>query len=119
MPESNQPPERRLHPRSALKIPVKYRVIEARDGNRNEKTSHAMDIAVGGLFLLSNHTLEKHSLIRIDITLPKMPQMISAYARVIWANHTGGGLQFEAMKSEDEEALKKYLSRIPAENLNK
>ena len=94
MPEATQTPERRLHPRSTLKIPVKYRVIEAQDRNRNEKTSHTMDICLGGLYLLSDHALEKNSLIRLDLTLPKISHMISAYAKVIWSNRTGGGLQF-------------------------
>jgi len=119
MPEASQSPERRLHPRTSLKIPVKYRVIEAQDRNRNEKNSHTMDICLGGLYLLSDHALEIDSVIRMDFTLPKVSQMISAYAKVIWSNNTGGGLQFESMKEADEEALKKYLSRIPAENLNR
>lgn len=119
MPEAYTSTERRLHPRTSLRIPVKYRVIEAQDRNRNEKNSHTMDISLGGIYLLSDHVLEKDSIIRMDLALPKISHLISAYAKVIWANDTGGGLHFESMKEEDEETLKNYLSRIPAENLNK
>jgi c-di-GMP-binding flagellar brake protein YcgR len=128
MPEANLFIERRVHPRISLRIPIQYRVIEdqneiktVQDRNVNEqnKHSHTMDVSLGGLYLVADHVLPVGSLLRLEITFPKNSRIISAYAEVVWSNNTGGGLHFQAMKEEDEEALKTYLSKIPSKNLNK
>ncbi len=111
MPEANTTTERRIHPRISLQIPVKYKVIET----QVEQSSHTLDMSFGGIFLVSGQALEKGSIIRLDLTFPKISQMILAYAEVVWFNSTGGGLHFEAMKGEDEDTMRNYLQNISRE----
>jgi hypothetical protein len=51
------------------------------------------------------------SILRLDISLPIKSSMISAFAEVVWANETGAGLHFLAMKEDDVETLKGYLTQ--------
>ncbi len=111
MPQADKPVERRHHPRTSLQLPVKYKAGEM----QKERFSHTLDVSLGGLFLASDQALVKGALIRMDLTLPKISRMISAYAEVVWTNGAGGGLHFEAMQAEDENTLKNYLSNLPEE----
>ena len=126
MPEANMVVEKRLHPRFTLKIPLKYRVIEetnemkkALEHNQKDQISHTFDVSLGGVYLVADHVLDVGSILRMEITIPKTSQIISAYAQVVWSNESGGGLHFESMKVQDEEALKKYLSTVPEVNMNR
>jgi hypothetical protein len=110
--------EKRVHPRVAVKIPVKYRVIEDQkeietvfERKKNEQTSQTMDVSLGGLYLVADQVLNVGSILRLDITLPEVSHPVSAFAEVAWSNETGGGLHFLAMKEEDVESLKNYLSQ--------
>ena len=109
--------EKRVHPRVTLKIPVKYRVIEdqteiktVHEHKLNEQTSHTFNMSLGGLYLVSDHILEVGCILRMDITLPEISEMFSVYAEVVWANDTGAGIRFEAIKEEDLDTLRNYLS---------
>ena len=114
--DSNQFLERRVHPRVSLLTPVRYLVIEdqksnemAFDPNKSEQTSQTMDISLGGVYLLADHSLKVGSILRLDITLPEISYLISVYAEVVWSNDTGGGLHFEVVLQDDLNVLKKYL----------
>lgn len=118
MPEANMFVERRVHPRVSVKIPVKYRVIEDQgelatvfERKKKEQTTRTMDVSLGGLYLVADQLLNIGSILRLDISLPEKTSLISAFAEVVWSNETGGGLHFLAMKEEDVEALKSYLSK--------
>ena len=117
-PDANMFIEKRVHPRITLKIPVKYRVIEDRaeiktvhERKLNEQTSHTFNVSLGGLYLVSDNVIDVGSILRMDITLPEISGVISVYAEVVWSNVTGAGLHFEAIKEEDLEVLKQYLSQ--------
>ena len=117
MPDANMFMEKRIHPRVSVKIPVKYRVIEDQkeietvfERKKREQTSQTMDVSLGGLYLVSEQLMNVGSILRLDISIPNCPRMVSAFAEVVWSNETGGGLHFLAMKEEDVDSLKNYLS---------
>ncbi len=117
-PDANMFIEKRVHPRVTLKIPVKYRVIEdqkeienVHERKINVLTSHTFNVSLGGLYLVPDHVLNVGSVLRMDITLPEISDMFSVYAEVVWTNDTGAGLHFEAIKEEDLDTLKEYLSQ--------
>ncbi len=118
MPDANMFMEKRVHPRVSVKIPVKYRVIEDQkeietvfERKKREQTSQTMDVSLGGLYLVTEQLMNVGSILRLDISIPNQSHMVSAFAEVVWSNETGGGLHFLAMKEEDVDSLKNYLSQ--------
>ncbi len=118
MPEANMFMEKRIHPRVSVKIPVKYRVIEDQkeletvfERKKKEQTTRTMDVSLGGLYIVADQILNVGSILRLDVSLPEKSALISAFAEVVWANETGGGLHFLAMKEDDVEFLKNYLTK--------
>ena len=116
MPEANMFVEKRVHPRVSVKIPVKYRIIEDQkeietvfERKKREQTTRTMDVSLGGLYIVADQLLNIGSILRLDISIPEKSSLISAFAEVVWANETGGGLHFLAMKEDDAESLKSYL----------
>jgi c-di-GMP-binding flagellar brake protein YcgR len=119
MPEANMFVEKRIHPRVSVKIPVKYRVIEDQkeletvfERKKREQTTRTMDVSLGGLYIVAEQILNIGSILRLDISIPERSSLISAFAEVVWANETGGGLHFLAMKEDDADSLKSYLVKI-------
>jgi len=117
-PDANMFIEKRIHPRVSVKIPVKYRLIEDQkeldsvfERRKREQTSNTMDVSLGGLYIVAEQVLKVGSILRLDISVPNRPSLISAFAEVVWANETGGGLHFLAMREEDVESLKAYLTK--------
>ena len=120
MPEANMFIEKRAHPRVSVKIPIKYRVIEDQkeletvfERKKKEQTTRTVDVSLGGLYVVADKSLSIGSILRLDISVPDRPALISAFAEVVWSNETGGGLHFLAMKEEDVEVLKAYLIGLP------
>jgi c-di-GMP-binding flagellar brake protein YcgR len=118
MPEANMYVEKRIHPRVSVKIPVKFRVIEDQkeietvfERRKKEQTTQTMDVSLGGLYIVADQILNVGSILRLDISIPEKNSMVSAFAEVVWSNETGGGLHFLAMKEEDVEFLKGYLTK--------
>lgn len=118
MPDANMFVEKRVHPRVSVKIPVKYRIIEDQkeletvfERKKKEQTTRTMDVSLGGLYIVAEQVLNIGSILRLDISLPVKTSIISAFAEVVWANETGGGLHFLAMKEDDVETLKVYLTQ--------
>lgn len=122
MPEANMFVEKRVHPRVSVKIPVKYRVIEDQkeietvfERKKREQTTRTMDVSLGGLYIVADQLLNIGSILRLDISLPEKTSLVSAFAEVVWANETGGGLHFLAMKEDDAESLKSYLLNVSSD----
>jgi hypothetical protein len=118
MPDANMFMEKRIHPRVSVKIPVKFRVIEDQkeletvfERKKKEQTTRTMDMSLGGLYIVADQILNVGSILRLDVSLPEKSSLISAFAEVVWANETGGGLHFLAMKEDDVEFLKNYLTK--------
>ena len=119
MPEANIFIEKRIHPRVSAKIPVKYRIIEDQkeietvfERRKKEQSTRTMDVSLGGLYIVAEQALNIGSILRLDISIPTHSGLVSAFAEVIWANETGGGLHFLAMKEDDVESLKAYLQQV-------
>ena len=118
MPEANKFIEKRVYPRVAVNIPVKYRIVEdptniktVLERKYGEENSHTMNVSLGGLYVVADHVLDQDSILRMEITLPEISNMITVYAEVEWSNDTGWGLHFEAIREDDLDALKNYLSQ--------
>ena len=116
-PDANIFVEKRVHPRISVKIPVKYRIIEDQkelesvfERKKKEMTTRTVDVSLGGLYIVADQTLNIGSILRLDITVPGKNSLVSAFAEVVWSNETGGGLHFLAMKEEDVEFMRTYLS---------
>lgn len=121
MPDANLFIERRVNPRISIKLPVKYRVIAGQDeikaidvSENDEITTQTLNVSLGGVCLLTDQRLKVGSHLRLNITLPKFSCEISAFAEVVWSNNSGAGLHFDAMKEEDRDKLKNYLSLTSA-----
>jgi c-di-GMP-binding flagellar brake protein YcgR len=117
-PDANMFVEKRIHPRVSIKIPVKYRLIEDQkeldsvfERRKREQSSSTMDVSLGGLYIVAEQILKVGSILRLDISVPNRPSLISAFAEVVWSNETGGGLHFLAMREDDVESLKAYLTK--------
>lgn len=117
-PDANMFIEKRVFPRISIKIPVKYRLIEDQkeldsvfERRKREQTTSTMDVSLGGLYIVAEQILKVGSILRLDISVPNRPDLISAFAEVVWSNETGGGLHFLAMREDDVESLKAYLTK--------
>ncbi len=112
--------ERRIHPRASVKLPIKYRVFDDEpdlttvpERQKKTHTSYTQNVSLGGLYLVTDQDLNLETFLRLDISLPDYHQDISAFADVVWSNNKGAGLHFAAIKDEDVETLKNYLSLVP------
>ena len=118
MPETDKFIEKRIHPRVPINLPVKYRVIEeqailtsARDRKSRDQTSYTLNVSLGGLFLVTDQIRDLESILRLEISIPDIHHMITAFSEVVWSNITGAGLHFEAIKEKDLEVLYDFLSQ--------
>ena len=117
MPDADIFLEKRVHPRLSAKIHVKYRLLEDQkeiesvlELRKNEKTTQAADLSQGGMYIVAARPLEMGNILRLEIGLPGRRDPLPAFAEVVWANETGGGLRFVAMKEEDKGFLRAYLN---------
>jgi c-di-GMP-binding flagellar brake protein YcgR len=118
MTEKNAFIEKRTYRRISETIPVKYRLIEdpreliSLPERKEEKTVQCKDISTGGLCVVTDQFVEVGSTLRLDISFPTIPHLISAYAEVVWADETGEGLKFLAIKEDDQNKIKNYIDRM-------
>jgi len=110
--------EKRNNPYLFLKLPLKYWVIEdsneikwVREKDKNKRISHAFNLSLRGLYLVSNIVLEVGNTLRLMMKLPENSREMMVYAEVVWTNETGGGIKFKFIKEEDLDALNNCLSR--------
>ncbi len=113
MPEGNIFIEKRTHPRVSETIPIKYYIFEdpIQDCIKREKDSQTLDLSLGGVYLKADQDLKVGTILRLNITLPNMPETIPTFAEVCWVSSKGAGLHFLVMSEDDEEALKTYISK--------
>ncbi len=113
MPEGNIFVEKRTHPRVAEKIPIKYYIFEdpIQECIKREKNSQSLDLSLGGLYLKADQDLKVGTILRLNITLPTMTELIPTFAEVVWVSPKGAGLHFLVMSEDDETALKAYISK--------
>jgi c-di-GMP-binding flagellar brake protein YcgR len=108
--------EKRAYPRISVKIPVKYRLIEDQhevkdiaERRKSEQNAQTMDISLGGMYIVADHSLSVGALLRIEFKIRGSARQLMAMAEVAWSNETGAGLRFLSMKEEDAEDLKRCL----------
>ena len=118
MPEGKLFVEKRAHPRYAVTLTVKYRLIEDRGEiekileRRNQKLdSKTLDISLGGMYLVSREKLNLQSILNVELTLPGDTTPFSVFSEVVWNNETGAGLHFITIREPDLERLKAYLDK--------
>ncbi len=118
MPEAKMFIERRQHPRVQLAVPVKYRVIDDQkeianllERKKRDLQSKTVDLSEGGVYIGAPVILSVGTILRIEINLSDGGSLLSAFAEVVWANDTGAGLRYLAMKEEDAVRLKDHLDK--------
>src|SRR6185369_1420412 len=119
MHEANIFLEKRTAPRIAIKVPIKYQSIDDRveiksllERHKKDQPAQTIDISVNGMYIVSDQPLEKGGILRIDLSIRGAKSVLTAFAEVVWANETGGGLRFLSMKDEDRETLRTYLEQL-------
>jgi uncharacterized protein (TIGR02266 family) len=113
--------ERRREPRTKVRIPVNYG-LDAPD----LLTDHAVNLSAGGLFLESNKTLPIDTVLMLEFTLPYVDIAVTSRARVAWLNGPilrscpllpqGMGLQFLALNSDRQQAIRTFLTTETLKN---
>ena len=110
--------EKRVYPRFAVEFPVKYRLvdgIQAVDNvtelRKREVNSQTMDLSLGGMFIASPQRLDVGSILTFQCVLPKNLGSFSAFGEVVWANGTGGGVHFLAIREDSQKLLATVLEK--------
>lgn len=70
-----------------------------------------MDLSLGGMHIFADQVLREGAILNFEISLPGLSETLSAFAEVVWANETEGGLHFLEMKEVDLGALRAYLRK--------
>ena len=116
MPEANLFLDKRAHPRVPVKIPVQFRVMEdtkeishVRELATKTKSAQTLDSSLGGMFVVADQALHLGNILSLKVMIPNKTLGLSAFAEVVWANATGAGLHFLAIKEEDLQSLESYL----------
>jgi c-di-GMP-binding flagellar brake protein YcgR len=116
MPNADLHIERRQFPRVQRTIPIRFRVIDDQkelatlmERRKRDQKSETIDLSEGGVFMTAPELMTVGSIIRLDIQLGGAPDALSAFAEVVWANESGCGLRFLAMKEEDAAKLKTFI----------
>ncbi len=111
--------DKRVDPRFSVRIPIVYRVLDdpeeivsLLERNKMEKQAHTLNISLGGLFIASAEALKNKSILSLTISIPDLAEKLKAMTEVVWTNERGGGIRFLAMKEEDMNLFKTYLSRF-------
>jgi len=119
MPEGNLFLDKRAHPRVPVKIPIQFRLMEdhkeitnIKDMGSKTKAGQTLDTSMGGMFVVADQNLSIGDILSLKITIPPKTMALSAFAEVVWANATGAGLHFLAMKEEDVAELENYLKGV-------
>jgi hypothetical protein len=121
MPDANISMERRVNPRIAIKIPVKYRLEEDKEvvktieeWRNTQKHAHTLDMSLSGMSIILDHYLAMGTILRFDVYLLDKVNVATIYAEVKWVNPNGTGVKFLMMKDKELEALKMFLEKSSA-----
>jgi hypothetical protein len=119
MPEANLFLDKRAHTRVPVKIPVTFKIIgdhgevkNIKELGEKLKVAQTVDSSLGGIYLVADQPFKIGDILNLKITIPNLPIPLAAYADVVWANETGAGLQFLAIKDSDLESFAAYLKRV-------
>jgi Tfp pilus assembly protein PilZ len=118
MPDAKLFLDRRKHPRVQTSVPIRYRVIDDQkeiqslmERRRRDQTSTSVDLSEGGAYIATPEPVGAGCLIRLEVKVPGVPETLSAFAEVVWANESGCGLRYLAMKDEDAEKMRDFIEK--------
>ena len=103
--------EKREFIRLSTNIKVKYKILSR--GKKKEALSK--DISGGGIKLFLNEKLEIHTLLRLELKIPKHPGLISAEGIIVWVEKSkiipkfNTGIKFTKIKPISKARIFKYV----------
>ncbi len=117
--------DKRKHPRIAVEIPVKYKIINQTEAalalleqKKAVQTGNSQNVSVEGLFLVGGHRLAQGDILKIEVPLPDEGAPVRAFAEVIWSRDEGlppgrhgAGIFFMALRDEDAVKMRKFVDR--------
>ena len=110
--------EKRVSPRIKVNIPVKYRLVKdkheiehIRAQRKKDRNAKAMDLSLGGMHIFAEQVLKEGEILNFEISLQGLPETLSAFAEIVWANEKEGGLHFLEIKEMDLKVFKAYLKK--------
>ncbi|MFO8053110.1 MAG: PilZ domain-containing protein, partial [Candidatus Omnitrophota bacterium] len=111
-------PERRKHPRLNANFVVSYRIIEPPS---DFDLSQTKDVSQGGLFLTTNRSFDKGTLLAMTVRFPFISEKLELTGQVVNSQERVKNLLYEThikFKDSDEKLIKKIGNFIKKE-LNK
>jgi len=118
MPKTKIADNRRDNPRVPIKVPVKFVPAEDKkvlkkieDWRESRKYGVTLDLSTDGMQLAANHHLTVGSVLEFNIYILDKVNVVTVYARVVWANKNSAGLHFLLMKPAEKDALTSFLQK--------
>lgn len=110
---SNQPSDRRRHPRAPLSLLVQYRFSTFEDF----VAEYSGDISVGGIFLRTEDIREEGTLIHLQFWLEDGTRLIEGTGRVVRAIQPGDparppgmGVEFASLDAESAQLIERIIA---------
>jgi len=118
MPDAKMFLDRRKHQRVQTSIPVRYRIVDDQkeiaslmERRRRDQQSTTIDLSEGGAYIATSELVGAGNLIRLEVKLPGALAPLSAFAEVVWANESGCGLRYLAMKDDDAKKMREFIEK--------
>ncbi|MDD5745881.1 MAG: PilZ domain-containing protein [Candidatus Omnitrophica bacterium] len=108
-------PDRRIHERLDIAVPVWFGVFKsARPVNSFSSQAVTKNISAGGLLIVGHKAMAAGGLLCVRFTLPQMPQSIECLARVVRCDSLPGGevhlaVCFVNITNDERNALNHYI----------
>ncbi len=123
MAEGNIFLDKRAHSRILVKLPISFNVLNEKSKVAGEKElgntqrdAESWDTSLGGMYLISKESLKPGDHLSLKIPIPKKGSSLKVLADVVWADHSGAGLRFVAMKEADVQTLEGLLKDLSPED---
>src|SRR5580658_11024701 len=118
MPDGKMSIEKRANPRLAVKIPVKYQLVNdhgviqgIEEWRKTENNAFTLDLSMGGMFIAVDKELKVGNIIKFEVFLFDKKNFLGVYAEVVRSDASGAGLHFLMMKSAERELLQAFLEK--------
>jgi len=111
--------DQRAHSRMLVKLPVTFNILaekskgaDSREYRENQRNAESWDTSLGGMYLVSGQDLKPGDHLSLKFSLPQSSGPLKVLADVVWADGTGAGLRFVAMKDADIQTLEAFLNKL-------
>ncbi len=114
--------KKRRHPRIALQVPVKYKVINRKllreivDQRPFQDDGKTINISLSGVSLITSAALTKGDFLKLELGLPGSEKVTRALAEVMWSEPDAPGGPFSAgirfliiLNEADEHSVKRFI----------